>query len=300
MKPKVLLSLLLAFVTATIFAQSDSTSNWTRSGSAALNFSNVGLSNWAGGGESTIAIGTVVNLNADRETEKSTWTNNFKLQFGMARVGESGTNLFKKTDDLVTLSTNYGYKISEKWSFSAIGEFRTQLANGNTYFRDPVTNEEEVAQVISQFMAPGYFQTSLGFQYKNKFLTASFSPFASKFTFVFQDSLSNAGAFGVEEGENIRAEWAGAAFNGKFKISPAENMQFESTLGLFMNYETPTLIDVNWETLLALKVNKYITTNFGTTLLYDHDVAITDEDGNSVNSKIQFRHVLNVGVSVNF
>ncbi len=300
MKPKVVLSLLLALLTANIFAQSDSTSNWKRSGSAALNFSNVGLSNWAGGGESTIAVGTVINLNADRETKRSTWSNNFKLQFGMARVGEGETNLFKKTDDLISLSTNYGYKISEKWCFAVTGDFRTQLANGNTYRRDPVTNEEEVDQLISRFMAPGYLQTSLGFQYKDKFFTAGISPLASKFTFVFEDSLSNAGAFGVTPRDNIRAEWVGISFNGRFKINPIENVQFESGLMLFANYETLSLIDVSWETLLALKVNKYITTNFGTTLIYDHDVAIVDQDGISRNSKIQFRHVLNVGVAVNF
>lgn len=303
MNPKLLFALVLSCWVGLAYGQdetpTDSTSNWTKGGSAAVNFSNVGLSNWAGGGQNSISIGTVINLNADRETEKSLWKNNLKFQFGMARVGKGDTNLFKKTDDLLILNSNYAYKISEKWSLSASGDFRTQVANGNTFRRDPLTNEEEVDQLISRFMAPGYLQTAFALQYQNKVLTVGFSPLASKFTFVFEDSLSSIGAFGVEAGENTRAEWAGLALNAKVKFSPMENLQFESTLGLFSNYESMANTDINWDTLLSMKVNKYISASFGTSLIYDHDVKITRDDG-TVGPDTQFRHVLNVGFAVNF
>lgn len=307
MNPKLPIAIFLLLLPILVFGQEnegeetpDSTSNWTRAGSMAVNFSNVGLSNWAGGGQNSISIGTVINLNADRETERSLWKNNLKFQFGMARVGSGDTNLFKKTDDLLNLSSNYAYKLSKRWSISALADFRTQVANGNTYRRDPVTDEEEVDQVISRFMAPGYLQSSFSMQYQNKYLTVGISPLASKFTFVFQDSLSDIGAFGVEPGERTRAEWAGAALNAKFAFSPMENIQFESTLGLFANYENMANTDVNWDTLLAMKVNKYISASFGTTLIYDHDVKIPRENGEGARPATQFRHVLNVGFALNF
>jgi hypothetical protein len=49
-----------------------------------------------------------------------------------------------------------------------------------------------------------------------------------------------------------------------------------------------------------MKVNKYITTSFGTQLIYDEDVLITDENGKTSNSKIQFKHVLNIGIGITF
>ncbi|MGF1533242.1 MAG: DUF3078 domain-containing protein [Bernardetiaceae bacterium] len=301
MNPKILLTFFISLFAFVVLAQdeTDTTSIWTTGGSVALNFSNVGLSNWAGGGQNSLAIGTVINLNADRETEKSVWKNNLKFQFGMARVGSSDTNLFKKTDDLLILNSNYGYKLTERWSVSLLGDFRTQVADGNIYARDPLTSKERVEQRISRFLAPGYLQTNLGFQYKNETLVLGLSPLASKFTFVMDDSLSAAGAFGVEPGKNLRAEVAGFSLNGKYKIELMENVQFETVLMMFANYQTLSRIDINWDTLLSLKVNDYISATFGTSLIYDHDVILEKSNGDTGRA-IQFRHALNVGLSVSF
>jgi hypothetical protein len=46
-----------------------------------------------------------------------------------------------------------------------------------------------------------------------------------------------------------------------------------------------------------MSVNKYIQASFNTNLIYDDDIKILDSDG-SVGPRIQFKHVLAVGLVV--
>ncbi|MBN2862697.1 MAG: hypothetical protein JXN62_06020, partial [Bacteroidales bacterium] len=72
-------------------------------------------------------------------------------------------------------------------------------------------------------------------------------------------------------------------------------------IDLFSNYaHNPQNIDVSWETLIGLKVNKYITVNFNTHLLYDDDVKIAVSETESVGSLVQFKEIFGVGFSYNF
>lgn len=277
--------------------ETDTTKIWTKGGAVSLSFANVGLSNWAAGGQNTISAGLLLDLNAKRETKKSIWENALRFQFGMARVGDSD-NLFKKTDDLLILTSKYGYKFNNpRWSVFASLDFRTQIADGYTFKIDS-TGKEVEDQRISRFLAPGYLMLATGIQYKHKGLTVGLSPLTAKLTFVTDEELSNAGAFGVKPGENMRSE-LGWSLGATWEYSPMKNVDFKTTLGLFSNYETPDLIDVNWETLLVLKVNKYLNTSFGTSLIYDHDVLIGQSDGTAKRA-IQFKHVLNVNVGFTF
>jgi hypothetical protein len=85
-----------------------------------------------------------------------------------------------------------------------------------------------------------------------------------------------------------------------------KNVNFQNKLELFTNYsEEPANIDVNWEILIALKVNKFISATISTQLIYDHDVDISvdsDNDGNieAVGPRAQFREVLGVGLTYKF
>jgi hypothetical protein len=81
-------------------------------------------------------------------------------------------------------------------------------------------------------------------------------------------------------------------------------------LDLFSNYlEDPQNIDVNWEVLLSLKVNKYITASIGTQLIYDDNTQILlFKESNGVKTPVlgsdgtqktgprtQFRQVFGIG-----
>ena len=85
-----------------------------------------------------------------------------------------------------------------------------------------------------------------------------------------------------------------------------KNVNLQTKLELFTNYtEEPTHVDVNWEVLIAMKVNKFISATISTQLLYDHDIDIavdTDGDGviDAAGPRTQFKEVLGIGLSYKF
>lgn len=296
------ITLLFAFSLNLSAQEADSTQQadpvWKKSGTLNFSFANVGLSNWAAGGQNSISIGTILDLKAIRTGEKSIWENDLRIQYGMARVGENDKNLFKKTDDAFIFTSKYGYKLKNtKWNFTQIVDFRSQMVGGYLYNRDSLGVEQE-ADLISKFLAPGYLLLATGIEYKTKHFSISYAPLTAKFTFVTDDALSAIGAFGVEKGKKSRSE-LGSSLMNTFEFEPMENVKFKSSLTLFANYQTLSQIDVAWETLLVFKVNKYLTTSFGTHLIYDHDILIAQEDGTSKRA-IQFKNVLNINVGFVF
>jgi hypothetical protein len=77
-------------------------------------------------------------------------------------------------------------------------------------------------------------------------------------------------------------------------------------LDLFSNYQNnPQNIDVSWETIIGLKVNRFITTTITTHLIYDDDIDIgvdRNDDGviDGSGPRTQFKEVIGVGLNVKF
>ena len=265
----------------------------TKTGSWGLNFANVGLSNWSAGGESSVALGTVLNSKMVRKKGLGTWTNQFDFALGGARVGDKD---FRKTDDNSILQTKFTQRFSNKFRFSAIGVFRTQLLDGYKFRADPLNEGQELREKISGFMAPGYLSLNLGFDYQpSDAISVSIAPTSGKFTFVSDQTLADAGAFGVSAGEHSRAEF-GANLLVALDVPVMDNISCKSSLNLFSSYDEFGTIDVNWESLFVMKINKWFNSSLGTQLIYDKDILIAQEDG-SVDSAVQFKHVLNFGLN---
>ncbi|MDA0608586.1 MAG: DUF3078 domain-containing protein [Bacteroidetes bacterium] len=282
----------LVFFSAAKAQQIDSI-QLTKTASWGVNFANVGLSNWAAGGESSVALGTVLNSKMVRKKGLGSWTNQFDFALGGAQVGDKD---FRKTDDNIILQTKYTQRFSNKFRFSAIGVFRTQLLNGFKFRADPLNEGEELSEKISGFVSPGYLSLNLGFDYQpSDALSVSLAPTSGKFTFVSDQTLADAGAFGVSEGEHSRAEF-GANLLVAMDVPVMENINWKSSLNLFSSYDEFGTIDVNWESLFVMKINKWFNSSLGTQLIYDKDILIAQEDG-SVDSAVQFKHVLNFGLN---
>lgn len=287
--------------------RTDSLDGWKKGGLIALNISQVGLTNWAAGGQSSVAMNGIVSLYANLKKGRATWDSSLDLGYGILRQG-SGVALkngvFLKTDDKIDLVSKYGQRASEKWYYAGLINFNTQSTPGYTYPNDSV--------VISRFMAPAYLLGAVGMDYKpNDAFTAFISPITMKTTFVNDDSLAAAGAYGVqsavydglgnvlEKGKKYRMEYGGY-IRLSYKKTFMENVTWTSKLSLFSNYaNNPQNIDVNWENLLELKVNKFISCNITTHLIYDDDIRITDSKGNS-GPRTQFKEVIGVGFSYKF
>lgn len=279
----------------------DTIKYWKYKGDGALAISQVSLTNWAAGGENTLATNAMVNLFANYKKDKLSWNNSLGLAYGFLNQ-ESIKN--KKTDDKIDLSSQLGYSASKYWNYSLLFGFKTQFAEGFNYPDD--------STVISHFMAPGYFQLALGMEYKpNDYFSLFLSPAGARLTVVNDVRLADLGAFGVDpatynnanvlisHGKKSRWEF-GASLKAAVAKEIAKNVSLSSKLELFSDYlKKPQNIVVNWEVLLTLKVNSLLTTNIGTQLIYDDNIDILDKSGNK-GPRTQFKEVIGVGLAYKF
>ena len=249
---------------------SNSDTLWKIGGLANVNFSQVYLSNWAGGGQNAISTQGILSLFANYNKEKTSWDNSIDLAYGVIKQGEAKSTPWFKNDDRLEVNSKFGHKASEKWYYSGLFNFRSQFNYGYSKVGDTVP--------ISNFMAPAYTIVALGMDYKpSKSFTFFVAPLTTKLTFVMDEYLSGIGAFGVDTGNVFRSEIGGYVKLALVKEKPfkMEGVTFKTNLTLFSNYSNePGNVDVTWETLTNVKLNKYMTISLSTYLIYDHDIDI--------------------------
>ena len=288
----------------------DSIMGWKTGGLIGLSISQASFTNWAAGGQNTIALSGIFSAFAKYKSEHSSWDNMLDLGYGLLQQGKGAD--FIKTDDKVDFTSKYGRKASDKWYYATLVNFKTQMTAGYNY--------PDVDNKISDLLAPAYVLAAIGMDYKpNDKLTAFVAPLTSKNTIVNDDSLANSGAFGVQAatydsegtmitaGKKSRSE-VGGYFRAVYQQTffKDKSVSVTSKLDLFSNYKVnPQNIDVSWETIIGLKVNKWITTTITTHLIYDDDIDIAvDNNGDGVidaaGPRTQFKEVIGVGLNVKF
>ncbi|MCU0472941.1 MAG: DUF3078 domain-containing protein [Bacteroidales bacterium] len=285
----------------------DTTQGWKKGGIFAVNLAQTSLTNWAAGGQNSVAINGMFSVFANLKKGKSRWDNSLDLGYGLLKQGATG---YRKTDDKVDFLSKYGRQAFSNVFYAALLNFKTQMQPGYNYIDATTKNK------ISDLFAPAYLLIALGLDYKpNAYFSAFIAPLTAKFTFVTDPDLYNLpdGAFGVAHGAKSKSEMGGylrAIYSkGDFKGEFMKNIVFTTKIDLFSNYaENPQNIDINWENLILMKVNKFITVNFNTHLIYDDNISVSfdrNNDGTTeadelVKSKIQFKEILGVGFSYKF
>ncbi len=282
---------------------------WEVGGANTLLFNQVSLTNWAAGGQNSITIAAGSNLFLNFLKNRMKWTNSLDLNYAIQKVGDQ--KVFQKNDDRINFLSKFGYKAVKNVYYMALLNFRTQFT--------PTFQE---GNLVSHFLAPAWLMLGFGAEYTpTKDLMIFFAPVAGKFTFVNNQTLADAGAYGVEAayvdsatgtlvpGKTFRQE-IGAMLNVMYKKDIMENITYKSILELFNNYSDPNKpnrknIDVNWQNWINMKVNKYITVAFSLHLIYDHDIDIPlDRDGDgikeSTGKRTQINQTLGVGFSYKF
>lgn len=132
-----------------------------------------------------------------------------------------------------------------------------------TGYQDPPANTIRISELFS----PAYMLFSVGMDYKpNDDFSLYLSPVTSKMTIVLDEDLSNAGAYGVDPGDNVKSEY-GALLKTVYKKSNVlKNIDFFTRLDLFSNLgNDPQHIDVDWEARVNMKVNSYLSAVFALT-----------------------------------
>lgn len=247
--------------------EQDTIGPWTTKGNASLLFNQSTFDNWVAGGENNISATLGVNYDFNYKKEDWAWDNKVIASYGIVKTKTS--SFAKKTDDRLELNSVLGKNITERWYYSAFLNFKTQFTKGYEYSRDEEGVESRTE--YTNFLSPAYLLVGPGIMYKKddnfKF---NLSPATSKFTFVDKDfTLPDEAYFGVEEGKSMRYE---LGFNASlyYKLDVIANVTFENILNLYSNYlEDPQNVDMDYQLNIAMRINRYLTTNLNFQLIYD-------------------------------
>ena len=302
---KITLFLAGMLLSVLLVAQDAADTAWKIRSDVSLMFSQSSFTNWAAGGENNITMNGFFNFYAGYEKGKSKWENMLGLAYGQTKTGKQD---YRKSEDKIDFLSTYGYKAADKWFYSVNANFKSQFAPGYEY---PFEGDSGKVK-ISDFLAPAFISIGPGMEYRPKeFLSLYLSPATARWIIVNDQDLANAGSFGVEpaqyddmgnllkEGEMSRFE-VGAYFRLMFVKDIVKNVNLSTKLELFSDYlENPQNVDVNWDTMIGLKVNEWISASLGFQLIYDDNTPITDKDGKT-GPRTQFKELFSLGLSYKF
>ena len=290
-------------------------SAWSKGGGLSFTGNLTQYHQWVAGGKDNVAIIGVLNYHANYAKGNVAWDNKLDVAYGSIKTGDlrdKSMNDWTKAEDRLELNSKYGYKSSKNWFYSALFNARTQFDAGI----DP-----ETKVLTSQLLAPGYFTLALGMDYKpNKVFSMFLSPLSGRVTVVQRQFLADAGAFGVKaatydangimtaKGKNSRFELGALVRASVVGLTVMDNITLDTDLSLFSNYlNNPTRVDVNWNLLFNMKVNKYINVRFSTNMIYDDDINVkqTFYKEGKVNGAykvdyhpgLQMKNILGVGIA---
>ncbi|WP_346237885.1 DUF3078 domain-containing protein [Niabella insulamsoli] len=264
---------------------------WKTGGFVGLNVAQGSLSNWAAGGDKfSLAVNGNLSLYAFYKKDKHSWDNSLDINLGYINTTSLGS---RKNDDRVDLVSKYGYAIGSKWNVGALFNFRSQLFKGYTY------EDDGNRTLSSNFLSPAYVLLSPGFEWKpNKEFSAFLSPATVRWTIVNNDSLSAAGAYGVDMGKHVKTEFgAFASLNYLKEIN--KMFSYKSKLDLYANYlEKPKNIDLYWTNLINMKLAKFLTVTYSLDMIYDDDARLFGP--NNTSPATQIKSMLGLGFLVKF
>ena len=291
---RIYIVMLFAALATITYAQTDDKGYqegaWVLKGVTGLNMSQTAMANWSAVGENSIAGNAYLNASLTHKKGNWLWVTNMVLDYGLSKTKSQG---MRKSSDKIGLSTQLGYSTDNVWFYTLMGDLNTQFAKGYDY--------PDKEHQISNFFAPAYSNIALGMEWRPKSnYSLLLSPVSTKMTFVTDDYLSDLGAFGVDPGDHFKIE-GGAFVKARAELPVMENVNLITTADFFTPYSKDFgNIDVNWDVLISMKINKVLSTTINTTLKYDNDVKTFDDNGVKKGAKVQFKEVLGIGLAYNF
>lgn len=267
-------------IAGSIFAQDKKEeikqNTWLPTGVASFNISQVSLSNWAKGGENSLAFGLIGNFGLKYYSNPWKFNNTLKISFGKTKIGDQE---FRTADNEIYMQNMLSYTFGWVVDPYVSNVFRTVIANGFDYSTDPILQ-------TAAFFDPGYFQQGLGFTYQ-QFPNWNFRAglgFKETITSKFNKYSDNPDT--PQEIEKFKFETGiEAGIIGKAQL--AENILFTTDLGLFSAFEELSVWDVRWDNTLTAKISNLFNVNFNVVVLYDKDQTL----------KTQLKEALQVGIT---
>jgi hypothetical protein len=275
-------------------AAPDTTHVWTIHGQNTILINQSSFSNWAAGGQNSLAANIVLDYDFNYKKDKWSWDNKAIFGYGLSKQNGLG---WRKNDDRIILNSLLGYQAAKYWLYTFYANFQTQFTNGYNY--DASNNRT----LISAPFAPAYLTFGPGFAYKRSDnFRINLSPAAIRMTFVSNDSLSSIGSYGVTPGKKSLLEF-GASLDAYYKVNIAQNIAFENILKLYSNYlNKPQNIYSDYAANLYMKVNKLVTVNVGVELISDPlaQIPVLKNGVTEYHSLLQVKEIFGAGLTYKF
>ncbi|TCO03636.1 DUF3078 domain-containing protein [Natronoflexus pectinivorans] len=256
-------------------------SPWTFTGSENIQFSQAYLSNWARGGQNSVALLSDLRLSAIYKDDNVEWENTAVHKLGI--ISSEGAKS-RVNDDLIELMSKYGVKSTEKWYYSLLFNFRTQ------FFEGFLASDTEKENPISAFMAPAYFSLAAGMDYRVKDFTLLLSPLTSRMTVVLDTAKINQTRYNIDADKKSNF-LTGGSLQNNFRWKLAEDMTFTSRMNVFYDYfAKDENIQAEWDLVLDMRINVFLSTRLTGSFRYYE----------SESSKLQIRQGLSLSFRYNF
>lgn len=303
---------LISSITLSAQDNIDTLTNWNKGGFFSVNFNQLSLTNWARGGESSYSTTGLLNYFFNYTDDEIKWDNTLDLGYGLINNEDSG---IRKNEDKIDYISSLGYRVVDEKDFyySALLNFKTQFDKGYNYPNDSL--------VISNMFAPAFLIVGIGMEYKyENIISVIASPITGRLIFINDKNIANTGLYGnlveirdstgtiTQETETLVMN-LGFQVTTQFRYEVFENVNLISRLDLFNNYtdrrvENRKNIDINSETTIVMKINKFLAANIFLQFIYDDDTKVPIyESINGLKTKVgdgkrlQVKQVLGVGIS---
>lgn len=259
---------------------------WNISGNGYAQFSQNYISdNWYKGGESTVSLlsGAVLQFNYD-DKQKIQFENKLEWKLGFISAPSDTVHQYKTSEDLLRLSSKFGYKAITNWYYTISAEFKTQ------FFSNYETNSDKM---VSSLLSPSELNIGIGMDYKyTKDAICNLSVLINPFNYtrysVASDKVDPT-KFNIDAGKKSKDQ-LGSRVEATLKWIIINNLTWESRFSYTTNYEK---VLSEWENTFTFAFNKYFSTKLFVHTRFDDSVSKEEPD----DSYFQLQELLSFGVS---
>ena len=252
-----------------------------------------------GGGINSIALGTHDEFLWVYKCQDRSWENKFNLKYGIIKLGDFP---FQKNEDLIEIDSKYNHQFNKHLRLTGLFNIQTRI---HDHYEIKKTGER--GKLIGNFFAPAFINLGTGLDYVlwNKAFSIYYTPINSKITIVHDPGLAAQYLPAEFVNRGVRYE-LGTLIRVQIKKEIMENVVFETIGNFFTNHlNSFGNFDVDVENKLDFKINKFLSANIVTKLVYDEDILFDIVDSEGVETGVkgprtQFQERFNIGLSHTF
>jgi len=261
---------------------------WQHGAKADAQFSqNYVSSNWYQGGFSNLAILGIITGHMNYDNKKGIqWENRGEWRMGFNSIAGDTLHALSTNDDVFKINSKLGIKASGNWFYSGSVDFSTQFFNSYNGVNSTIMK--------ATFLTPVRFNVGVGLDYKyKKIFSVMLAPVSYKYIYVQDSRNVDPNLFGIKTGKRVLSE-IGSSFNSTFCYSPTREIQIDSKLNFYTNYQS---VVIDWEVVCNMVINRFMSTRISLNPRYDTSAILAPGES---PAKPQFKQLLSVGFSHKF